>query len=319
MSILQQPFQIDCAPLQGCTDHIFRQTHQQFFKGVNHYYTPFIRIEPYGFRPKDLRELQLIQNDKIQTIPQILPGSGKEMEVFIKLLKDYNLSVCDINFGCPFSMITKRHRGSGILTQPNQILEIVDIINQHPEIKFSIKMRLGWDTYEQGIQTIQILNKVSLSHITLHARLGIDQYKDQIRLDEFASLLTHTTQRIIYNGDLNTINDIHEIRAKFPQLAGISLGRGLIAHPWLAEELISPQTRQMQMIQFQKFHNQLIYEYQLVLQGDHQLLKKMQTFWEYFLPCSDRKLLKAIKKAGSLKNYEIAVNQLFNKYINNDY
>ena len=50
--------------------------------------------------------------------------------------------------------------------------------------------------------------------------------------------------------------------------------------------------------------------YSEVLQGEIQLLTKMKTLWEYFLPETDRKLLKCIKKAQRLSQYTEAVRKI---------
>ena len=47
--------------------------------------------------------------------------------------------------------------------------------------------------------------------------------------------------------------------------------------------------------------------------GDEQLLNKMKTFWEYLTPQTDKKLLKAIHKSGSLNKYNQAILAFFNQ------
>jgi len=40
------------APLQGFTDFVFRNSHAKYFKGVNRYFTPFLRVENGEIRKK---------------------------------------------------------------------------------------------------------------------------------------------------------------------------------------------------------------------------------------------------------------------------
>lgn len=304
-------FQIDSAPLQGFTDYIYRNAHAATFSGITNYYTPFVRIEHSGFRAKELRELMMATQGNAFTIPQVLPGSGEEMNRFVALLKENGLQRCDLNFGCPFPMITKRQRGSGILLHPEKIEEIVAVMKASPEIDFSVKMRLGWDNLEQGRRSIQILNRLPLQHITLHARFGVDQYKGEVSHEAFGELLSETEHRVLYNGDLKSVEDIERIRNRYPTLAGVALGRGMLTSPWLAESYGTLLSNEECIARFKEFYHLLLSSYADHLQGDHQLLMKMQSFWEYFFPNADRKLLKAIKKAGSLNNYNVAVNRLF--------
>ena len=43
--------------------------------------------------------------------------------------------------------------------------------------------------------------------------------------------------------------------------------------------------------------------------GDGQLLNKMKTFWEYLLPNTEKKIMKAIHKSTSLNKYNAFFNQ----------
>ena len=74
------------------------------------------------------------------------------------------------------------------------------------------------------------------------------------------------------------------------------IGRGLLANPALAEEFtdrkaLSPEER---VLRFRRFHDDLFAAYSARLQGDAHLLRKMQAFWEEFMPWTNRKLLKQI-------------------------
>ena len=46
-------------------------------------------------------------------------------------------------------------------------------------------------------------------------------------------------------------------------------------------------------------------------EGDHQLLMKMKTLWEYFMPATNRKILKKIQKSNKLTQYNEAVVKAF--------
>ncbi|MGL5682545.1 MAG: tRNA-dihydrouridine synthase [Marinifilaceae bacterium] len=309
---MESTFRIESAPLQGFTDHCAREAHHKFFGGVDGYYTPFIRIERGEFRNRDMRDSAQAINEQGRTIAQVLPGNGEEMERFVELLKAQGHTHCDLNFGCPFPMIAKRERGAGLLKSVEAMNEIADVVNATKEIGFSVKMRLGWDNAGQGVEAMNILNATSLSHITIHARYGVQGYKGEVNMDDFAALLKQSKHPVLYNGDLNSVDDIKRIQLAYPDLAGVALGRGLVARPWLALSYYEGELAEEQIMErFRMFYNS-IYEYYMdQLQGEHQLLAKMQSYWEYWLPDVDRKLLKAVRKAGSLRNYNDAVLRIF--------
>ena len=55
-------------------------------------------------------------------------------------------------------------------------------------------------------------------------------------LKGFEAFYNECSHPLIYNGDLLTVEDIQTISERFPRLAGIMIGRGLLANPALALE-----------------------------------------------------------------------------------
>ena len=118
---------------------------------------------------------------------------------------------------------------------------------------------------------------------------------------------------LYYNGDLVGLEDIRGIKERFPGLAGIMLGRGLLASPWLATEFVSGQvlTVNERRDKLVMFHESLMDEYAARLEGgEHQVLSKMKTIWDYLLPEADKRLRKKVLKSTSLTSYQSAVKDL---------
>ena len=205
--------------------------------------------------------------------------------------------------GCPFPILTKRHNGSGILPYPEEVKELLNLVLKYPEISFSIKMRLGWENPDECLHLAPIINDLPLRQVTMHPRLGKQQYKGEVNLEGFSAFQEVCKHPLIYNGDIHSLEDIQRIQKQFPALAGIMIGRGLLANPALALEykenriLTADEMRE----KFHSMHTSVYTQYAEQLEGgDEQLLNKMKTFWEYLTPQADRKLLKAIHKSGSL-------------------
>ena len=86
-------------------------------------------------------------------------------------------------------------------------------------ISFSVKMRLGWECADESFVLLSLLNKLPLKHITLHPRLGIQQYKGAIDWDGFSRFYDECEFPLYYNGDLVGLEDIRGIKERFPGLA----------------------------------------------------------------------------------------------------
>lgn len=306
---------IHFAPLQGYTDSVYREVHARIFGGVDTYYTPFVRMEKGGFRNKDLKDIARDGNKQAHVVPQLIASTPDEFRLIVCLFREKGYREVDINLGCPFPMQVRAHRGSGLLPYQEEAESLLHTIEEFPDLSFSVKMRLGWERTEESFALLPLLNKLPLKHITLHPRLGIQQYKGVVDWDGFSRFYEECKHPLYYNGDLLGLEDIRVVKERFPGLAGIMLGRGLLASPWLASEYMSGQALNMKEIRERlvTFHDLLMDEYATRLEGgEHQLLSKMKTVWDYLLPEADKKPRKKVLKSTSLTSYRSAVKDLLN-------
>ena len=240
------------------------------------------------------------------------------LEQIVSLFIEHNYQEADINLGCPFPMLAKRHNGAGMLPYPEEIKELLTAATEkYPQIRFSVKLRLGWENANECLALLPLLNTLPLSHIILHPRLGKQQYKGEVDLNGFEAFYHGCDKPLLYNGDLHTIEDIQTVTERFPRLAGVVIGRGLLANPALAWEY--QQNRKLSpdemLSKVKQLHTAIYNSYEEQLQGgETQLLMKMKNFWEYLLPNGNRKAKKTIHKTSKLTNYRIAVNDLLSSY-----
>lgn len=313
---MQDKLPIHFAPLQGYTEVFYRNAHAASFGGVDTYYTPFVRLEKGSFRRRDVRGIEPENNLVPHLIPQLIAPTFEKAETILELFVEKGYEEVDINLGCPFPMLAKRHNGSGILPYPEEVKELLRIVTEYPQIKFSIKMRLGWENTEECLHLAPIINELPLRHVTVHPRLGKQQYKGEVDLEGFTAFQEVCKLPLIYNGDLHSLEDIQRIQDQFPTLTGIMIGRGLLANPALALEykegrkLTADEMRE----KVRSMHKSVYNQYAEQLEGgDGQLLDKMKTFWEYLMPEADRKLLKAIHKSSNISKYNQAVAAFFSQ------
>ncbi len=305
---------IHFAPLQGYTDAIYRSAHARIFGGIASYYTPFVRLEHGDFRRKDVRELDADNNRGVNLTPQLIASTPEKILRILALFIEKGYKNVDINLGCPFPTLAKRHNGAGLLPYPDEVKALLmAAIEAHPEIQFSVKMRLGWEDANECMALLPLLNSLPLSHITMHPRLGKQQYKGEVDLEAFQRFYAECEKPLIYNGDLLTLDDIENISNRFPRLDGLMIGRGLLANPALALEYQqgAPLSLKEKIEKIRLLHADVFSQYGNLLEGgDLQLLTKMRTFWEYLLPDGDRKAKKVIHKTSKLSNYQAAVSNL---------
>lgn len=307
---------IHFAPLQGYTDATYRRLHARLFGGVACYYTPFLRVEHGEVRRKDLRELSAAPSeDGIPLlIPQIIASTPNEGRMLAEAVVARGYREIDVNLGCPFPLQARRHKGAGILPYPAEVEALLQSLFTHfPEVRFSVKMRLGWDSVEECITLAPMLNDLPLKHIVMHPRLGKQQYKGNVDLETFEAFSRLCRLPLVYNGDLVNVGQMHAMEIRFPQLSGLMLGRGLLQNPALAWEYCHDKvlSRHDKLLRIREFHTALCETYHSQLEGDTaQLLARMRTIWSYLLPEGDRKVRKTIQKTRHWENYIMAVNDL---------
>lgn len=310
----EKKYEIHLAPLQGYTDAVFRNAFERFFGGAEICYTPFIRMEKDGkFRNKDVRELEPERNRVKRLIPQLLPGTREELIGLVHLVQEKGYQSVDINLGCPFPLIAGKRKGAGMLPYPERVAEVLSGIQEFPQLSFSLKMRLGWEDAGECLQLLPVLNELPFSWISVHARVGKQQYKGEVDREAFGRFYAGCVHPVFYNGDLDSPEQIREVFKDFSRLKGVLIGRGLLKNPFLIREFyekekLSPEARQERLV---GFHEELFNGYASYLQGENQLLLKMKSLWEYYLPETDRKLLKRLRKASTVNRYREAVGEIW--------
>ena len=173
------------APLQGYTDVVYRKAHAALFGGIAAYYTSFVRIEKGDFRRKDLRDIDFENNRGVPVVPQAIASESDELRRIVDCMASLGYTRVDINLGCPFPILAYRHKGSGILPFPDEVERLLRPLESYDSLEFSVKMRLGWEEPSEALRLLPLLESLPLRQITLHARLGKQQYKGCVDMESF--------------------------------------------------------------------------------------------------------------------------------------
>ena len=305
---MDKELNIFAAPLQGFTEAAWRVAHNEVFGGVDAYFTPFIRYEKGGLRNKDRREVLPENNRGIRLIPQIMASEPEEMKALADFVISLGYKEIDLNMGCPFPLIANKGKGSGILPHPDKVAALMKCVNGYAAdgISFSVKMRLGQVSADEWKEILPAINDSDVKMITLHPRIGKQQYKGELDMDAFTEFYNECRKPLVYNGDLCSVADINRVVDKFPDLYGVMIGRGLLADGSLAagyksgseinKDVLYAKVRNMHSLMYQRYS-------ETIEGGDAQLLLKMKSMWEYCLPGLDKKKRKAIHKANKLSVY----------------
>lgn len=297
------------APVQGHTDAAYRHFHASQYGNEWEYFTPFIRLEKGTIRNRDIKDFKSELNDNLLLIPQIIFRDEKELNSLIKELKLQGVKSINLNLGCPFPLQTGHGRGAGAITNTQLAENIVDAVNNNPDIDFSVKMRLGYTKEDEWKSLLPYLNKINLSSVTVHPRIAKQQYSGELYMDQFKEILEESRNPIVFNGDIKKPEDINEIFDKYPGVTGVMAARGILGRPSLFNEFKEGKEwdRENRIKEMLKFHRSLFQHYSATLCGDAQIISKIKPFWEYAEEEIGRKAWKGINKSTNMATYQTAV------------
>ena len=172
-------------------------------------------------------------------------------------------------------------------------------------------MRLGWKESDEWRQILPILHDIPLEHITLHPRIGIQQYKGEVNMEMFKMFYEACQHPLIYNGDIQTLDNLARMEEEFPRLTGIMMGRGLLANPVLSAEYASGTawTWAKRRDTVLRMHDERLQFCREKYVSDSQVLLQVKPFWEYQNAWIGKKVYKHLMKSGSFRNYMAAVHE----------
>ena len=304
------------APLEGITNHIFRNTFDGIYGHVDKYFAPFISpSEKCAMTPKERKDLAPENNTGINLVPQILTCRS---DCFIKAageLQEMGYSEVNLNLGCPSGTVCSKGKGAGFLPETLALQKFLDDIYSYAEsagMKISIKTRLGFYDPDEFYDLLEIFNGFPVSELIVHPRIRSDFYKGEPRKEYFAYALEHSKCPLVYNGNIFTCKDYDDLSGSFGStLDPIMLGRGLIADTSLADKL-KGFASETDLAKFRQLHDTLYHEYQKIMSPDINTLFKMRELWTYWQVLFDGKdkEFKHLMKAKKYAEYEDAVSRI---------
>ena len=321
---MSNPF-LSLGPFQGITDAPFRNVFKQHFGGIDKFYTPFFTGIHKEDHAKNLQgeEIDPRFNDVETLTPQILSTDAEEILRFAKQCKQLGYKEINLNMGCPFPRVANKKRGCGLLPYPDMVEAMFERIFEQIDIDFSVKCRLGYFSPDEIEAIIPIFNRFPLSELIIHPRIGKQLYKGEADVERFKALIPYINAPLVYNGDIFSVESFRRIReaVRFDRLNDhkpvnqFMLGRGILANPFLAEEIKDCHTP-LAMTKTERLHAYVLDLYEDRLRhagGSPKVLGRMKELWSYLMNSFEEPQVvwRKIKKINALREYEEAVEEIF--------
>ena len=305
------------APLEGITNHIFRNAYNEIYGHIDKFFAPFISpSEKAPMTPRERKDVAPENNTGIKLVPQILTCKSAGFIEAAKELKAMGYDEINLNLGCPSGTVCAKGKGAGFLPETLELQKFLDDIYGYSEsenLKISIKTRLGYYNPDEFYDLIDIFNNFPVSELIVHPRIRSDFYKGEPRKEYFAYAIEHAKCPLVYNGNIFSKNDYEYLNKTFnTELDPIMSGRGLITDPSLADKL-KGNTDKTDITKLKLLHDTLYQEYKKVMSPDINVLYKMRELWNYWQVQFDGKDrdIKRLMKAKKCSEYEESAERIF--------
>lgn len=354
------PLYIQLAPLHGVTNRVYRDAWLASFGSLDSIMAPFVLAVAGS---SDLRrhfkdllppppwaatgvapEKGLPPGFPPPLVPQLMGNVSAVFAESARILRENGYAEVNWNLGCPYPMVAKKFRGSGLLPHPERIDRFLESLFLEPELpRISVKVRLGRADAAEWRSFMEVLNRYPLASVTVHPRLGTQMYRGSVNLEEYSLAAESCAHPVVYNGDITGLAAFARAAEAFPSLAGVMLGRGALSDPFLPARLRQAYPERFLSRGFLDpsptgevpvrgapiplrgspewleavglFQDDLYRRYREVLSGPAHVLDKMKEAWGYLaqsLPGKRREIAE-LGRAKGFEDFERAVDRILER------
>lgn len=232
------------APMEDVTDASFRYICKEF--GADMMYTEFVSSD--GLIRDARKSLEKLVTYDFEApigiqiygnIPEAMVDAAKMAEAASEIAGGHGADVIDINFGCPVNKIAKRGAGSGMMREPDKMVQITKMVVDAVKKPVTVKTRLGWDNDSKIIvELAERLQDVGIQALTIHGRTRCQMYTGEADWTLIGKVKENPRMHIpiIGNGDINSPQKAKEAFDRYG-VDGVMIGRATYGHPWIFREI----------------------------------------------------------------------------------
>lgn len=292
------------APLEGITNFVYRNTHNEMFAGCDEYYAPFITpSEDDKVNKKGLNDIVAENNPNIVIKPQVLTNSAEAFLKFTEKIKNVGYDEVNLNFGCPSQTVVKKGKGSGFLKDKENVDRFLNDVFEKNPMKISVKTRSGFLSGDEMDELMKIYNKYAMSLLIIHPRTRSDFYNGLPDIEVFKRAFYSSENAVCYNGNIETKEDFEKIKEMFPTMEYVMIGRGLVKNPALCRQINGGA--KMTTEEYVAFSKKLADNYMATLRSETFTLNKLKEVWMYMIQNYpyEKKIFKTIRKTNKLTEF----------------
>ena len=234
---LKKPFLV-LAPMEGVTDCVFRAVIERAGR-PDLFYTEFTNVSSFASekgRHDALERLTVKEADK-PIIAQIWGKNPEHFGELAKELENMGFAGLDLNFGCPDRHVNKAGGGAAMIRTPDLAVEVINQAKANTNLPVSVKTRLGFTYVDEYKEWLPLLLKQNLAALTVHLRTRKEMSKVGAHFELIPEIIKLRNEiapetKLLINGDIKNRAHAMELHAKYPEIDGFMIGRGVFANPF---------------------------------------------------------------------------------------
>lgn len=224
------------APMSKVTDIAFRTLCKRY--GASLIYTEMVNTNAILRKNKaTLKKIKFTSEEKPIAV-QIFGSSEDKILKAAKIIKENDVDIIDINFGCPDTQIINQGAGSALLKRPAKIEKIISKLSSIGNI--SAKIRIGQNKKDVEnktyIKTAKIIEENGASAIAVHGRSVEQKYSGVANWEAIKEIKENVDIPVIGNGDVINAETAKSMLMK-TNCDFVMIGRGCIGNPFVFKEI----------------------------------------------------------------------------------
>ena len=294
------PYPLLLAPMQGITNRGLREVFGTTVR-PDALFTEFVRVRPGAAIP--VSNVDFIEaTTEVPGIPLVVQVIGSADEGVVEATRDLvarGVQHINVNMGCPWGRMTSVLAGGGMFRAPETVEPMLRELREIVPGSLSVKTRTGIDDERQIFDVMPAFEAAGIDFLVVHARTVQQKYTGVANHDLTREIVERTGVPVIANGDVESVADASQVMER-TEAAGLMLGRGAVADPWLFNRIRGtaparpdgPQ-RQRELAQ----HLTLLLDaYEGIFHGDAQILAKLKSVVALIQDPDQARWCKALKK-----------------------
>lgn len=227
------------APMSGVTNSWFRRLLKLENPGaIGLVVTEFISIE--GMTRKNegsLRMMRFRQEESPISI-QVFGNPVDRMVLAAEMIQESGANVFDINCGCPVPKVVKKGGGCELMRQPKHLEKILKAVRAKIQIPLTLKIRSGWSESDKNALDIALMAQdCGVDMLAIHGRTREALYRGEADWDIVEQVANRLSIPVVGSGDV--VDAASAKRCLERGVAGVMIGRGAMANPWIFREIQS--------------------------------------------------------------------------------